>query len=102
MSNEIHTYKHNGNTMQTGNTAAGERGKAEQERIAQGVNSGKLTAGEASHLEQQQQNIQRQYGADKKADGGGSLTQAQKQQLNHEQNQASRNIANKKNNQKSR
>ena len=74
------------------------RRENQQDRIAQGVKSGQLTAGETARLEHQQQNINRQVAADRAANGG-KLTPAEKQQINKEQNQASKNIYKKKHDQ---
>src|SRR5208282_292185 len=67
----------------------------QQDRIAQGVKSGQLTAGETSRLERQQQSINHEESAMRKADGG-KLTGAAKRALNQRQNNASKNIYNKK------
>ena len=69
----------------------------QQDRIANGVKSGQLTAGEAQHLEKNQAAIQRQKRADMKANGG-HLTKAEQNQLNREQNQQSRAIYRDKHN----
>ncbi len=61
------------------------------------MRSGQLTAGESAKLENQQRGVNRQVAADRSANGG-KLTGAQKTQINHQQNQASRNIYNKKHN----
>ena len=77
----------------------GQRRQNQQDRIAQGIKSGQLTAGETSKLENQQKNINQQVKADRAANGG-KLTPGEKQQVNKEQNGASRNIYNKKHNAK--
>jgi hypothetical protein len=56
-----------------------------------------LTAGETAKLENQQKGINQQVKADRAANGG-KLTAGEKTQVNHEQNQASRNIYRKKHN----
>ena len=66
-----------------------ERKENQQDRIANGVKSGRLTAGETAKLEWQQQGINKQEAADWKANGG-KLNASQKQQINREQNAASR------------
>jgi hypothetical protein len=96
MSSQIHSYNHNSNKLATGNTEIGNREAAQQQRIAQGVRSGQVTAGEASRLESQQQAIQRQVHSDRAANG--TMTQSQKQQVNQMQNRASKNIATRKSN----
>ena len=97
LSRQIYRDKHNANTAHFGNNAVGQRRENQQDRIAQGVKSGQLTAGETAKLEKQQQGIHKQVAADRKANGG-TLTAAEKRQVNKEQNQASRNIYRKKHN----
>ncbi len=97
LSNQIYQDKHNANTAHYGNNVVGQRRENQQDRIAQGVKSGQLTAGETSRLEKQQQSINHEDGSMRKADGG-KLTGADKQALNKRQNNASKNIYNKKHN----
>lgn len=97
LSNQIYKDKHNANTAHYGNNEVGQRRENQQDRIAQGVKSGQLTAGETAKLENQQKGINQQVAADRSASGG-KLTAGEKKQVNHEQNQASRNIYNKKHN----
>jgi hypothetical protein len=97
LSNRIYQDKHNANTAKYSNTKVGQRRENQQDRIAQGVKSGQLTAGETAKLENQQKGIHHQVAADRKANGG-TLTQGEKAQVNHEQNQASKNIYAKKHN----
>ena len=99
MSKQIYKDKHNANTAQYGNNKVGQRRENQQDRIAQGVKSGQLTAGETAKLEKQQQGINKQVSADRKANGG-KLTTGEKKQVNKEQNAASKNIYNKKHNAK--
>ena len=73
------------------------RKENQQDRIAQGIKSGQMTAGEAAKAEKQQKGINRQVAADRKANGG-TLTASEKKQVNHEQNAASKNIYHKKHN----
>ena len=97
VSKQIYQDKHNANTAQYSNTKVGQRRENQQDRIAQGVKSGQLTAGETAKLENQQKGINQQVAADRKANGG-TLTKGEKAQVNHEQNQPSKNIHNKKHN----
>ena len=97
MSKQIYADKHNANTAHYGNNKVGQRRENQQDRIAQGIKSGQLTAGETAKLEKQQQGINKQVAADRKANGG-TLTASEKKQVNREQNQASRNIYRKKHN----
>jgi hypothetical protein len=97
LSNQIYDDKHNANTAHYGNNQVGQRRENQQDRIAQGIKSGQLTAGETAKLENQQKGINQQVAADRSANGG-KLTQGEKQQVNKEQNAASKNIYNKKHN----
>jgi hypothetical protein len=99
LSKQIYTDKHNANTAHYGNNKVGQRRENQQDRIAQGIKSGQLTAGETAKMEKQQQGINKQVAADRKANGG-TLTASEKKQVNREQNQASRNIYRKKHNAK--
>jgi hypothetical protein len=97
VSKQIYQDKHNANTAHYGNNEVGQRRENQQDRIANGIKSGQLTAGETSKLENQQRGINRQVRADRAANGG-KLTNGEKKQVNREQNRASRNIYNKKHN----
>jgi hypothetical protein len=99
VSKQIYQDKHNANTAQYGNNKVGQRRENQQDRIAQGVKSGQLTAGETAKLENQQKGINQQVKADRAANGG-KLTAGEKTQINGEQNAASKNIYNKKHNTK--
>lgn len=69
----------------------------QQDRIANGVKSGELTAGETRHLEKGEAAIQRQKRADMAAHGG-HLTKQEQNQLNREQNRESKAIYRDKHN----
>ena len=97
LSKQIYQDKHNTNTAHYGNNEVGQRRENQQDRIAQGIKSGQLTAGETAKLENQQKNINKQVAADRAANGG-KLTAGEKAQVNKEQNKASKNIYNKKHN----
>jgi len=97
LSKQIYQDKHNANTAHYGNNAVGQRRENQQDRIANGIRSGQLTAGETTKLENQQRAINKQVSADRTANGG-KLTAGEKTQVNREQNQASRNIYSKKHN----
>ncbi len=99
VSKQIYKDKHNANTQHYGNNKVDQRRENQQDRIAQGVKSGQLTAGETAKLENQQKGINQQVAADRKANGG-TLTAAEKKQVNKEQNGASKNIYHKKHNAK--
>ena len=97
LSNQIYRDKHNAATQHYGNNEVDQRRENQQDRIAQGVKSGQLTAGETAKLENQQRGINQQVRADRAANGG-KLTAGEKAQVNREQNQASKNIYRKKHN----
>ena len=97
VSKQIYNDKHNANTAKYGNNKVGQRRENQQDRIAQGIKSGQLTAGETAKLENQQKGINQQVKADRAANGG-KLTTGEKKQVNKEQNAASKNIYNKKHN----
>src|SRR6266403_2534692 len=99
LSKQIYKDKHNANTAHYGNNKVGQRRENQQDRIAQGIKSGQLTAGETAKLENQQKGINQQVSADRKANGG-TLTASEKKQVNQEQNAASKNIYRKKHNAK--
>jgi hypothetical protein len=73
------------------------REQRQQDRIANGIQSGQLTPHEATQLERQQQHIVNQEKRDM-ARHNGHLTPREQRQLNREQNRASRNIYAKKHN----
>lgn len=69
----------------------------QDQRIANGLRSGQMTAGEASRAEKTQSAIDQQVHNDRMANGG-RLTGQERQQINQEQNAASRQIYNEKHN----
>jgi hypothetical protein len=99
VSKQIYKDKHNANTQHYGNNKVDQRRENQQDRIAQGIKSGQMTAGEAAKTENQQKGINQQVRADRAANGG-KLTTGEKKQVNKEQNAASKNIYNKKHNAK--
>ena len=91
ISNSIYNDKHNAAVQNPGNSLVGDRQANQQQRIANGINSGQMTAGEAARAENRQQGINQQVRADRAANGG-KLNAPEKQQVNREQNGASRQI----------
>ena len=75
----------------------GQRKENQQDRIAQGVKSGQLTAGETSNLEKKESAINQEVRTDR-ALNGGKLTQGEKQTVNQQQNRMSNQIYNDKHN----
>ena len=91
VSRSIYADKHNGATAQYGGNEVGQRRANQQQRIAQGVGNGSMTAGQAARAEGRERQINRQVSADRKANGG-KLTPSEHQQVNKQQNAASRQI----------
>ena len=77
--------------------AVGERAGNQQQRIAQGVGSGQITARGASNLENREANINRTAAQDRQANGG-ALNAQQRQNLNQRQNNVSNSIYQDKHN----
>ena len=75
----------------------GVRANNQQQRVAQGVRSGQMTAGETRNVEGREASINHQVAADRSANGG-KLTPQQHQQVNQRQNNVSHSIANDKHN----
>jgi len=75
----------------------GQRKENQQDRIAQGVKSGQLTAGETSHVEKKEAAINKEERADRTVDNG-KLTPADRKAINQQQNQMSRQIYRDKHN----
>ena len=97
LSKQIYTDKHNAATQHSGNGLVGQRKENQQDRIANGVRSGQLTAGETAKLENKQQGVNRTVAGMRQANGG-KLTAADKTAVNKQQNKASKQIYAKKHN----
>ena len=74
-----------------------DRKENQQDRIAQGVKSGSLTAKETSNLEHKEANLNKEIHTERKANGG-NLTNKEKAQVNRQQNRLSKNIYRDKHN----
>jgi hypothetical protein len=74
-----------------------ERKENQQDRIANGVKSGQLTAGETANLEKREAHINKEIHNDRVANGG-RLTPDERRQVNRQQNRTSRAIYRKKHN----
>lgn len=74
-----------------------QRKENQQDRIAQGVKSGQLTAGETAHLEHQEAGINKEERG-MRAQDNGKLTKQDRKTLNKQQNQESRRIYRDKHN----
>jgi hypothetical protein len=74
-----------------------ERKDNQQDRIANGVKDGQLTAGETSNLEKKEADLNQEE-RDMRAEDNGKLTNADKATLNQQQNQLSKDIYQDKHN----
>jgi len=84
-------------TQSQSDPSVAQRKQDQQDRIANGVESGQLTAGETKNLEKKEAAINKETRADRAANGG-KLTNAEKAQINHQQNQMSKQIYQDKHN----
>jgi hypothetical protein len=97
MSKQIYADKHNATTQPVPKSEVGARRENQQDRIANGVASGKLTAGQTAKLEKGETAINKEVHTDR-ATNGGKLTAAEKKQVNQQQNQMSGKIYRAKHN----
>jgi len=98
LSRQIYREKHNGAVENTNpQSEVGKRAENQQDRIAQGINSGQLTAGEAANLEHKEAALNQEVGKDRAANGG-KRTAQERAQVNRQQNHLSNQIYNKKHN----
>jgi len=97
LSHSIYNDKHNANVAHFGNNEVGQRRENQQDRIANGIRNGSMSAGEAARTENREQGINQQIHADRQANGG-KLTGQEHRQINREQNGASRQIYRQKHN----
>lgn len=97
MSRRIYGDKHNAAAQHYGKNEVDARRENQQDRIANGIASGKLNAAQTSKLERGDAAINRETARDRAANGG-HLTGAEKTRINHQQNAVSRKIYNDKHN----
>jgi hypothetical protein len=98
LSNQIYKDKHNSAVQNTNpKSEVGKRAENQQDRIAQGINSGQLTAGESAHLESNEAKINKEVRNDRAANGG-KLTAQERAQVNRQQNRMSHQIYRDKHN----
>ena len=95
LSKQVYKDKHNAASDHFGNSEAGKREENQQDRVAQGIKSGKLSAGQTSNLEGRDAGINREIKTDRKYNGG-HLTNAERKQVNRQQNHVSKAIYNDK------
>ena len=91
LSKQIYQDKHNAATAAQPGSELNDRRVDQRDRIANGIRSGQLTAGETAHLENREVQTNRTEAAMKAADGG-KLTAGDRAQLNRQFNHTSRAI----------
>jgi WXXGXW repeat (2 copies) len=94
-SRQIYDEKHNGNTVTP--NKVDDREANQQQRVANGLRSGQETSGEAGRSNANQARVAKEVHNDRTANGG-ALTKQEKQQVNRQQNQNSKQIKNQKHN----
>jgi hypothetical protein len=86
LSTQIYSQKHDAQTTNTTpKSEVGARFENQQDRIAQGIKSGQLTATESARLEARETALHNQIATDRNANGG-KLTDAERTQINAELN----------------
>jgi hypothetical protein len=91
LSRDIYAQKHDAQTQGHGTGEIAQRKENQQDRIAQGVASGQLTAGETAHLESKESALNQET-RDMRSLDGGKLTPKDRQVVNQQQNQLSKDI----------
>src|ERR1700704_1761598 len=84
-----------GISLAAGAAEVDRRERRQQERIAQGVESGQLTPRETARLERKEARIHREIQRDRAANGG-ALTPAERRRIHRQQNRTSRQIEREK------
>jgi hypothetical protein len=97
LSNEIYNQKHDAQVQPKATNEVNARGRAQQQRIGQGVKSGSLTAGETAKLEDKEARLNKEEHNDRAANGG-KLTSGEKAKINRQQNHVSKQIYRDKHN----
>jgi hypothetical protein len=90
-SKDIYAEKHDDSTQPPDKGEVNKRLENQQDRIAAGVNDGKLTDSQTAHLETQEAGINKEE-AGMRAQDNGKLTAQDKKTLNHQLNQESHRI----------
>ena len=95
LSKNIYGQKHDGQTQGQGTGEVAQRKENQQDRIAQGVQSGQLTARETARLESKESAVNQET-RDMRALDGGKLTPKDKAAVNQQQNKLSKDIYDQK------
>jgi len=85
LSKQIYIDKHNAARDHFGNSEVGRREERQQQRIANGVQTGKLNANETANLENREAGVQHEIQTDR-AYNGGRLTPGERRTVNQQQN----------------
>ncbi len=94
LSKDITKQKHDAQTQNTQpKSEIGKRDREQQKRIGEGIENGSLTAKEAGKLETKEAKLNKQ---EHRMRADGDMTQKEKEKVNREQNQLSRNIYHQK------
>ncbi|HXY39520.1 MAG TPA: hypothetical protein VEQ10_07620 [Vicinamibacteria bacterium] len=99
LSKQIYAEKHDAAVQPKPKGEVGARQENQQDRIAQGIKSGQLTAGETARLERKEAGLNKEVRTDRQANGG-TLTPQERRQVNRQQNHLSRQIYKDKHNQR--
>jgi hypothetical protein len=92
LSKQIYNQKHDAQNQNLNpKSEVGQRQRAQQERIGQGIENGSLNSREAGRLEKQETHVNREVARDRAANGG-TLTPAEKARVNRQQNRESKRI----------
>jgi hypothetical protein len=91
MSGQIYNDKHNAAKQNYGSSEVGKRQENQQDRIANGIASGKLNAKQTANLEKGESAVNQEVRTDRKLNGG-KLTPAERKQVNQQQNHLSKQI----------
>jgi hypothetical protein len=98
LSKDIYKQKHDAQTQTVHpKSEVGQRQRNQQERIAQGIRSGQMTAGEPARVEGREAAIHKEIHNDRAANGG-TLTPAERRQVNRQENRTSPTIYRDKHN----
>jgi hypothetical protein len=97
VSKQVYNDKHNAATQHYGNNEVDARRQNQQQRIANGIASGKMNAAEASKVEKHEAAINQETRVDRTINGG-KLTTGEKKQINQQQNGVSKKIYQDKHN----
>jgi hypothetical protein len=88
LSKQIYTDKHNAATQNYGKSEVGQRQTNQQQRIGNGIASGRLNAAQTARLEKGEAGINQEVRADRSMNGG-KLTPGEKHTVNQQQNRMS-------------